>query len=198
MNGDVVDRLRLKLAEQLSLPLTAADDGTPFLELGLDSVVATEFIEFIRREFAPDLSVSLLFDHPTIAALARQLVEHIGARTVAPEAAVKARPAVFPDHRPGAPVPVSSETERRAEAFSFPLPVAVVGMSGRFPGADNVADFWRNLAEGLCSIAGVPAERNRYWQPSGLNSAKEAARLKTPPMQDVTCPDASAEFTQAS
>ncbi|WP_406673006.1 beta-ketoacyl synthase N-terminal-like domain-containing protein [Nonomuraea sp. N2-4H] len=30
--------------------------------------------------------------------------------------------------------------------------VAIVGMSGRFPGAGNVAEFWRNLREGVCSI----------------------------------------------
>ena len=30
--------------------------------------------------------------------------------------------------------------------------VAIVGMSGRFPGAGDVAEFWRNLREGVCSI----------------------------------------------
>jgi acyl transferase domain-containing protein len=31
--------------------------------------------------------------------------------------------------------------------------IAVVGMSGRFPGARNIAEFWHNLAEGIESIA---------------------------------------------
>ncbi|WP_084958026.1 beta-ketoacyl synthase N-terminal-like domain-containing protein [Thermoactinospora rubra] len=49
--------------------------------------------------------------------------------------------------------------------------VAVVGMSGRFPGARDLAEFWRNLRDGVCSIAdfteeelleaGVPAEQLR-------------------------------------
>jgi len=33
------------------------------------------------------------------------------------------------------------------------LEVAVVGMAGRFPGADDLAAFWRNLREGVESIA---------------------------------------------
>ncbi|HEY0790746.1 MAG TPA: amino acid adenylation domain-containing protein [Chthoniobacterales bacterium] len=185
MNEDVAGRLRLKLGEQLSLPLTAADDGTAFLELGLDSVIATEFIEFIRREFAPELRVSVLFDHPTIAALARQVVEHIKARTVAAEFADEVRPAISPDYRPVAPVAVSAETERCPEVFTLPLPIAVVGMSGRFPGADNLADFWRNLAEGVCSITGVPAERSRYWQPSGLNSTVNAVPRRGGFLRDI-------------
>src|SRR6185312_12333459 len=45
--------------------------------------------------------------------------------------------------------------------------IAIVGMSGRFPGADNVDAFWRNLCDGVESVtffsdeellaAGVPA-----------------------------------------
>src|SRR6266550_3903531 len=31
--------------------------------------------------------------------------------------------------------------------------IAIVGMSGRFPGARNVDEFWHNLAEGVESIA---------------------------------------------
>ncbi|MEV0383887.1 beta-ketoacyl synthase N-terminal-like domain-containing protein [Nonomuraea sp. NPDC050643] len=30
--------------------------------------------------------------------------------------------------------------------------VAIVGMSGRFPGARDLGEFWRNLREGVCSI----------------------------------------------
>ena len=30
--------------------------------------------------------------------------------------------------------------------------VAIVGMSGRFPGARNVEEYWRNLREGAESI----------------------------------------------
>src|SRR5262249_30737685 len=31
--------------------------------------------------------------------------------------------------------------------------IAVIGMSGRFPGAQNVAEFWENLREGVESIS---------------------------------------------
>ncbi|MEO3884633.1 beta-ketoacyl synthase N-terminal-like domain-containing protein [Nonomuraea sp. B5E05] len=50
--------------------------------------------------------------------------------------------------------------------------VAIVGMSGRFPGARDVAGFWANLRDGVCSIAdfgeeelladGVPADELRH------------------------------------
>jgi len=31
--------------------------------------------------------------------------------------------------------------------------IAVVGMTGRFPGARNLAEFWRNLRDGVESIS---------------------------------------------
>ncbi|MFW9261377.1 SDR family NAD(P)-dependent oxidoreductase [Nostoc sp. CALU 546] len=31
--------------------------------------------------------------------------------------------------------------------------IAIVGMSGRFPGAENIADFWRNIRDGVESIS---------------------------------------------
>jgi hypothetical protein len=37
--------------------------------------------------------------------------------------------------------------------------VAVIGMSGRFPDADNVEAFWRNLAAGKNCVREVPPER---------------------------------------
>jgi len=33
-----------------------------------------------------------------------------------------------------------------------PEAVAIIGMSGRFPGAANVEEFWRNLEKGVSSI----------------------------------------------
>jgi len=42
---------------------------------------------------------------------------------------------------------MADETERKTES------IAVVGMAGRFPGARNVEEFWRNLCAGVESIS---------------------------------------------
>ena len=41
-------------------------------------------------------------------------------------------------------------------------PIAIIGLAGRFPGAGNVEEFWRNLAAGVDSVTDVPAERAAY------------------------------------
>ena len=47
------------------------------------------------------------------------------------------------------------------EGQGGPLDVAVVGMSGRFPGADDLDEFWSNLREGVESITHFSVEELR-------------------------------------
>ncbi|AZS14157.1 beta-ketoacyl synthase N-terminal-like domain-containing protein [Paenibacillus lutimineralis] len=47
-------------------------------------------------------------------------------------------------------------TER---ASSLPEGIAIIGISGRFPGASTTRELWRNLRDGVCSIGEVPEER---------------------------------------
>ena len=51
--------------------------------------------------------------------------------------------------------------------------IAIVGMSGRFPGARNVAEFWHNLAEGIESIT-------RFSDQEILESGVPASYLSNP------------------
>ncbi|REH28610.1 phthiocerol/phenolphthiocerol synthesis type-I polyketide synthase C [Kutzneria buriramensis] len=47
------------------------------------------------------------------------------------------------------------------------IPVAVVGMAGRFPGARNVEEFWRLLVDRRDMIEAPPAGRTRLGRPVG-------------------------------
>lgn len=52
-------------------------------------------------------------------------------------------------------------------------PIAIIGMAGRFPDADSVAQFWTNLCQGRDSIIEVPPER---WDHEELLAAQAAGR----------------------
>ena len=53
------------------------------------------------------------------------------------------------------------------------LDIAIVGMSGRFPGARNVDEFWHNLAGGIESIT-------RFSDQAILDSGVHASYLSNP------------------
>ena len=57
------------------------------------------------------------------------------------------RTARFQTVRSAAGWPGSAERE-----MMKPSTIAIVGMAGRFPGARNIAEFWRNLRDGVESI----------------------------------------------
>ncbi len=50
----------------------------------------------------------------------------------------------------------------RAAAPATTDDVAIIGVSGRYPGAEDIKEFWRNLSEGRHSVRPVPADR---WSP---------------------------------
>ncbi|XOV79526.1 MAG: amino acid adenylation domain-containing protein [Aestuariibacter sp.] len=58
-------------------------------------------------------------------------------------------------------------SEPTESAAVKPQAIAIVGMAGQFPQADNVSEFWQNIAKGRNCISEVPEERwplSRYYQ----------------------------------
>ncbi|XXF80814.1 beta-ketoacyl synthase N-terminal-like domain-containing protein [Myxococcaceae bacterium GXIMD 01537] len=78
----------------------------------------------------------------------------------------------------------SADTHARvASALAPPRPaepVAIVGLGGVFPGADNVEELWRNLLAKHCAIGPMPPERaetTRYLDPSRKSKARPYTNL---------------------
>ena len=99
----------------------------------------------------------------------RDILEAVRAGEMTPEdafariaalAASKPKPAPTPG---AAPAPLVEDT---ADG------IAVIGMAGRFPGAADVGEYWRNLLEGRDSVGEVPAER---WDHAAYHSADPRA-----------------------
>jgi len=55
--------------------------------------------------------------------------------------------------------------------------VAIIGMSGRFPGARDIGEYWQNLREGVCAISDFSAEE---LSEAGVDQA-ESGRLEYVP-----------------
>lgn len=112
----------------LSLQTASVNDN--FFELGGTSLAAFSVAQQVGRRFDVDLSVLSIFEHPTIAALAQFLKGSITDSSSIRDAYIRAR-------------------KRRSLATSATaFDVAIVGVAGRFPGARNLEELWRNLCDG--------------------------------------------------
>ncbi|MDJ0842564.1 MAG: condensation domain-containing protein, partial [Acidobacteriota bacterium] len=102
-----------------------------FFEMGGHSLLLARAHARLQTLFGDDLTMVTLFRYPTIHGLA-EFIRARGERTAAPPAGRRK-----PKHRNP---PAVDE------------PIAVIGLACRFPGAENEAAFWQNLAEGKEAI----------------------------------------------
>ncbi|MBX3711492.1 MAG: SDR family NAD(P)-dependent oxidoreductase [Lysobacter sp.] len=178
-DDDLVERTRDYLRRQLSslfkLPYQKIDPRAPLERYGIDSVLAMDLTSQLEKSFGP-LSKTLFFEHQTIdeltayfvqahAATLRGLFPATAAATTA--SAATAAATVQPAPAPLA-LPASTAGERRrgrrslaaaAQATHSREPIAIVGLSGRYPESPDLAAFWRNLSEGRDCIVEIPGDR---------------------------------------
>ncbi|WP_434101058.1 SDR family NAD(P)-dependent oxidoreductase [Streptomyces malaysiensis] len=120
------------------------DAGSSFLDLGLDSLAAVNLHRGLVAATGLTLEVSLAYDYPTPS----ELVDHL--------------------HRQIVPVATDEAAPARAVVGSDD-PIAIVGMSCRFPGGVNSPeDLWKVVSEGVDAITPFPTDRG--WDLEALYS----------------------------
>ncbi|KJK55227.1 type I polyketide synthase, partial [Saccharothrix sp. ST-888] len=136
-----LDFVRAQVAVVLGYPgPDSVEPGRAFRELGFDSLTAVELRNLLAALTGLRLPATLVFDYPSATALA----EHLSAEILG------AAPAIAP----AAPVPALT-----AGAVDDD-PIAIVGMSCRFPGGvATPEDLWRLLSTGTDALVGFPADR---------------------------------------
>ncbi|GAA4526058.1 type I polyketide synthase [Amycolatopsis samaneae] len=122
----------------------AVEPDRAFRELGFDSLAAIELRNLLAGETGLRLPATLVFDHPSARAVAAYLASRL-----------TGTPATSAPETPPEPVPAPDE------------PIAIVGMSCRFPGgARSPEEFWRLVADGVDAVGGFPTDRG--WDSDAL------------------------------
>jgi acyl transferase domain-containing protein/acyl-CoA synthetase (AMP-forming)/AMP-acid ligase II/acyl carrier protein len=137
-----------RIARRLGVPAGEIDVRKPFAHWGLDSAAVVSMAGELESWLGRSLSPILLYDYPSIELLASHLIQ----TTTGPCSPL-------PDSG-GLPLPRSPGTAAQPE------PVAVIGMSCRFPGAGDVAAFWQLLRDGVDAILEAPQGRGELTVPS--------------------------------
>ena len=156
----VPDLVRSILAEELHLRPEQIDDDENLEAYGVDSISLRQ-LEARLSEIAGPLPKTMLFECRNVRAVADYLSRNHAA---ALQGSIGARPAPPPA---GPTKPVANAKAWRA-SDTADGDIAIIGIAGRYPGAANVHQLWRNLAAGNESIVEVPPDRwdwRQYFDP---------------------------------
>jgi acyl transferase domain-containing protein/aryl carrier-like protein/short-subunit dehydrogenase involved in D-alanine esterification of teichoic acids len=166
--GATIDRLRALVGEELRLPPGEIDDRTPLEDYGLDSVAVIRLIDRLETLFG-DIPSTLFYEHHTLAALADWLAENRSGAVASLEGASSSDGAVpCAAAREDAVRPVVADGDG----------IAIIGLAGRYPMADDLDAFWSNLRDGRDCIVEIPPERWNHAPLYDPNRAEGLARGK--------------------
>lgn len=178
--GPPPERLRALLAEVMLCEAETLDPRKSLVEQGVDSILALEYVQRINREFGLRLQGTILFEHPTLEGLAKALAGALPAKAEPAAAAPASIPAKAESaDRTESIRDVEASLASVAESIAAPLSgnppstgsghrqedagaIAVIGMAGRFPGANTVDELWSKLAANSYLIREVPADHWDY------------------------------------
>lgn len=149
--------------EVLELDPASIEPDRPLRDYGVDSILAQALVNTINRglgEQGAPFKAADLYNHPTFRAFAAHVERAVPTVVTAVET-------------PSAPQPAS------ASPSSDDGRIAIIGMSGRFPGADDLQAFWENLAAGRSSVTVVPRDRwdaEAVYDPDPMRPGKTNSR----------------------
>ncbi|KDO02436.1 MULTISPECIES: beta-ketoacyl synthase N-terminal-like domain-containing protein [spotted fever group] len=134
------------------------NENTPFANYGIDSLITLEIVKLIANKLGY-LPNTIFFEHTTLNSLYTYLIgqysEKIKENFVVTEST---------SSKPPQNLEPSSLSQRNENDL------AVIGLSGKFPKAKNIDEFWNNLVNGLNCTTAIPLERwnnSEFYDPEG-------------------------------
>ena len=154
------DQLKKIISPIIKISVDQLKSDVPFDEYGVDSVIIMYIISQLEEIFG-SLTKTLLFEYVNIQSLSAYFVENhleplmkwLGIQTtknvVNRENELDSIPHVIKNSNSGRVIQDDLQDSD----------IAIIGLSGRFPGANNLSEFWENLKNRKDCITNIPKER---------------------------------------
>ncbi len=169
--------LKNVVASQLGCDSSKVNGQEGYYDLGLNSAKLLETVKIIEEKLDTSLAPTLLFEYATIGELAEHLTESY---PMALENGMENQQSTSENQAKETPEPIHEEVQSKEggkDQEKTCTDIAIISVSGRYPKAKNIEEFWKNLQEGKDCIEEVPASR---WDHSQYFEKKTNKPGKTP------------------
>ena len=159
------------VSKLLKVKLEDIDVESELTEYGFDSISLTQFANALNQEYKLELTPTIFFEYPTLHGFAEYLVNEyqrvFGSQYEAAASSEIPAPAM-PDMAENSETEPLSKRRRRSRFTEITQSsckeweadaIAIVGMSGIFPQARDLDEFWQNLVAGKDCITEIPKDR---------------------------------------
>ncbi|TWD44826.1 acyl transferase domain-containing protein [Agrobacterium vitis] len=167
--GAIREKLRTIVATILGFTDSkAVQNEVGLFDLGLDSIMAVDLAGEVSATFGVEVSAAAILDNASVSALAAFVSDLLIGASMSTSSTISEpiQPPALPelvavsDAAPLAPPqPKIEHSPSRPTGEASSEPIAIIGMAGRFPGAETLDEFWQVLKEGRDTVGRVPAER---------------------------------------
>lgn len=122
-----------RLAQEFKLARHQINPGIELFRYGLDSLAAVGISGELEEWLGKAVSPTVFYNFPTIRSIAK--------------------------HLSGDTLPIGLYNMGRSDQLELNTPIAIVGAACRFPGANNLSEFWELLQNSVDAITEVPPDR---------------------------------------
>lgn len=171
--------LRRRIAEVLKMPTGQLDPRERFENYGIDSILVVQLTNALSEEFS-SVNSTVFFEYQTVEELAGYFLtahqetlavllgpDESGTGGARPNDGGIQGPQPEPalagaagNPRPGSRfASIPQNTARTSAAVTASADIAIVGLSGRYPGAGNIREFWAQLKAGRHGITEISKDR---------------------------------------
>jgi len=174
----VVKRLKMVLGEIIKLNITKIDSQEPLESYGIDSIMINRLNQKLEEVYK-EIPKTLFFEYKSIEAVSEYFVREnpeesrkwVGLKEdtavnleMTKSERLDGRKEYLKTIRN-----VNKEWQPKGEmGAKAHEAIAIIGISGRFPGAGNIEEYWENLSQGKDCITEIPEER---WKQEGFFNA---------------------------
>jgi polyketide synthase PksL len=155
-SGHVLTYLQRIFAEKLRIPPEHIQIDETYEVYGVDSILGLEITNRLEKDFGT-LPKTLLYERNRLSDLAQYFIKNYKEKLLA---LVSEGDAVTLTLESSSPDPMRLTLPTTAALGN--RDIAIIGLSGTFPMANTMDEFWNNLATGRDCVGEVPIERWNY------------------------------------